>query len=79
MIFGLGALQVGCTSMYRQAAHAPDWINRGSGAFRDAGADVFYGVGSVSGGSDKSLAVEMANQRARADTADSTCTHRRTL
>ena len=79
MIFGLAALQAGCASMYKQSAHAPDWINRGSGAFMDAGADVFYGVGSVSGASDRSRAVQMANQRARAAIADQLDTYVRSL
>lgn len=79
MIFGLAALQAGCASMHKQAAHAPGWINRGSGAFKDAGAGVFYGVGSVSGASDRSRAVQMANQRARAAIADQLDTYVRGL
>lgn len=50
-------------------AGAPDWVNRGSGAFKDSGARVFYGVGAVSGVESPSLAMQSADQRARADIA----------
>ena len=79
MVLLLAGLQVGCTSKYKLAAHAPDWVNRGSGAFKDAGSAAFYGVGAVEGVSSQSLAVEAANQRARADIANQLDTYVRNL
>lgn len=37
----------GCHSTVSPIAkNAPEWVNKGSGAFKDAGQSVFYGVGS---------------------------------
>lgn len=60
---------VGCSSKHKLVAGAPDWVNQGSGAFDEAGAKIFYGVGAVSGISSQTLAVQAADQRARADIA----------
>lgn len=47
------------------APGSPTWVTQGTGAFKDG----FYGVGSVTGVKDKSLAVSTANFRARAEIA----------
>ncbi|MBI5243795.1 MAG: hypothetical protein HY922_08975 [Elusimicrobia bacterium] len=53
-LFALAAL-TGCgggakTVVTPPVVTAPDWVNKGSGAFKDAGTgSVFYGVGSVTG------------------------------
>jgi hypothetical protein len=65
----LSALFAGCSGKHKLVADGPDWVNRGSGAFKDQGSRVFYGVGSVAGISSQSLAVQTADQRARADIA----------
>jgi len=51
------------------AQNSPDWVNRGSGAFKDNGNEIFYGVGSVTGIRDRSLQVTAADDRARAEIA----------
>jgi hypothetical protein len=52
------------------AEQAPAWVNKGSGAFEDSnGKRVFYGVGMITGVKNKSLAVQAADQRARAEIA----------
>ena len=52
------------------AAQAPEWVNKGSGAFKDAtGGDIFYGVGMASGIRNRALAVTAADDRARAEIA----------
>jgi hypothetical protein len=52
------------------AAQAPEWVNKGSGAFKDAtGGDLFYGVGMASGIRNRALAVTAADDRARAEIA----------
>lgn len=67
--FVLGA----CTSAPKTspiAANAPEWVNKGSGAFKDtAGKQVFYGVGIVSGVRNRALAVTAADDRGRAEIA----------
>ncbi len=69
LIVMLAALAAGCSGKHKMVAGAPDWVNRGSGAFKDSGARVFYGVGAVSGIESRSLAMQSADQRARADIA----------
>jgi len=50
--------------------NAPDWVNKGSGAFKDtAGKPVFYGVGIVSGVRSVSLAVPAADDKGRVELA----------
>lgn len=54
------------------AAQAPEWVNKGSGAFKDAGGtSIFYGVGMVTGVNNRALALQAADQRARAEIAKS--------
>ena len=59
----------GCSGKHKLVPGAPDWVNRGSGAFRDEGNAVFHGIGAVSGISSLPLAMQTADQRARADIA----------
>lgn len=47
----------------------PAWVVKGSGAFKDSGDQVFYGVGAVTGMNNKPLAVTTAENRARAEVA----------
>ena len=65
----LAVLVAGCSSKHQLVAGGPDWVNHGSGAFDEGDAKVFYGVGSVTGINSPSLAVQTADQRARADIA----------
>jgi LPP20 lipoprotein len=52
------------------AKKAPAWVNMGSGAFKDSDRNkAFYGVGMVNGIRNKSLAIQAANTRARAEIA----------
>jgi hypothetical protein len=67
-IAGVG-IMAGCASKHKLVAGAPDWVNRGSGAFEEAGDKVFYGVGAVTGVNSQPLATQAADQRARADIA----------
>ncbi len=60
---------VGCSGKHELVKGAPDWVNKGSGAFEDAGDNLFYGVGSVTGVKSLSLSRETAEQRARAEVA----------
>ncbi len=62
-------LLAGCGGKHKLVAGAPDWVNRGSGAFTKDKEKAFYGVGAVTGISTYSLAVQAADQRARADIA----------
>jgi len=48
---------------------APDWVNRGSGAFEEKDRKLFYGVGSVTGVSNPALEQTSADSRARAELA----------
>ncbi|HKK01603.1 MAG TPA: hypothetical protein VJ955_05500 [Desulfuromonadales bacterium] len=70
MSFALVSLQIGCTLNYRESATPPDWIVRGSGAFKISGSDAFYGVGSVRGIDSRSKAEQIANLRARGEIAN---------
>lgn len=52
------------------ANNAPDWVNKGSGAFKDAaGKQVFFGVGAVQGVRNIPLARMSADDRGRGDLA----------
>jgi hypothetical protein len=51
------------------AAQAPEWVNKASGAFKDGGASVFYGVGIAQGIRNRALSVTAADDRARAEIA----------
>jgi len=49
---------------------APEWVNKGSGAFKDAqGSAVFYGVGIAQGIRNRALQVTAADERGRAEIA----------
>ncbi len=69
----VGALvgMIGCASVKPGpvANNAPDWTNKGSGAFKDSGASVFYGVGIAQGIRNRALSVTAADDRARAEIA----------
>src|SRR5271154_6674525 len=51
------------------AAQSPDWVNKGSGAFKDGGQGVFYGVGIAQGIRNRALSVTASDDRARAEIA----------
>jgi hypothetical protein len=52
------------------AQNAPEWVNKGSGAFKDKeGKQVFYGVGIAQGINNRALAVTAADDRGRAEIA----------
>ncbi len=52
------------------ANNAPEWVNKGSGAFKDAaGKQVFYGVGIAQGVRNRALAVTAADDRGRGEIA----------
>lgn len=51
------------------ANQSPEWVNKGSGAFKDGGQAVFYGVGIAQGVRNRALAVTAADDRARAEIA----------
>ena len=65
------AFVAGCASAPKQSPivqNAPDWVNKGTGAFKDAqGNQVFYGVGSIQGVRNVPLAREAADDRGRAE------------
>jgi hypothetical protein len=48
-------------------ANAPDWVNRGSGAFGGEKGKIFYGVGIASGIRNASLRRSTSDQRARSE------------
>ena len=51
------------------AGNPPDWVIKGSGAFKDSKGKAFYGVGSATGIKNFSLQRETADNRARNDIA----------
>ena len=51
------------------AEKAPDWVNKGSGAFKEGGVSAFYGVGIAQGIRNRALAVTAADDRGRAEIA----------
>jgi hypothetical protein len=52
------------------ANNAPEWVNKGTGAFKDqAGKQVFYGVGSVQGVRNIPMARTSADDRGRGEIA----------
>jgi hypothetical protein len=70
MVLAAVAVLTGCGG--KQALmpkETPPWVVKGSGAFKDAGDQVFYGVGAVTGMHNKPLAVTTAENRARAEVA----------
>lgn len=72
LIFGLGLTALaGCggnkVAPGPIAEKAPEWTNKGSGAFKDGGQSVFYGVGILAGVRNRGLAIPAADDRARAE------------
>jgi hypothetical protein len=58
----------GCAGRHpAKGGQPPDWVIRGSGAFKDAGDKVFYGVGGVTGVKNRPLAQTASENRARAE------------
>lgn len=57
---------VGCASN-KVASGSPDWVNKGQGAFED---NNLYGVGMATGVQNRALAVDTADNRARAKIAE---------
>ncbi|OGR85322.1 MAG: hypothetical protein A3J74_05315 [Elusimicrobia bacterium RIFCSPHIGHO2_02_FULL_57_9] len=51
------------------AEKAPEWVNKGNGAFKDGDGAVFYGVGIAQGIRNRSLAVTASDDRARGEIA----------
>ena len=51
------------------ANNAPDWVNKSSGAFKDNGGAVFYGVGIAQGIRNRALSQDAADDRARGEIA----------
>ena len=63
---------VGCAAPKASpiASNAPEWVNKGSGSFKDAqGGQVFYGVGIAQGIRNRALQVTAADDRGRAEIA----------
>lgn len=72
LALAVSAVLGGCSSAPKPAApianNAPEWVNKGSGAFKDAnGKQVFYGVGIMQGVRNRALAVSGADDRGRAE------------
>lgn len=65
------AVMTGCAAKSKPspiANNAPEWVNKGSGAFKnEAGSKVFYGVGSVQGVRNIPLARASADDYGRAE------------
>jgi hypothetical protein len=66
------SVMVGCAGHKASpiANNAPEWVNKGSGAFKDAqGGGVFYGVGIAQGIRNRALQSTAADDRGRAEIA----------
>jgi len=65
------AVVTGCAGNkpMEKAPNAPEWVNKGNGAFKDSGGSVFYGVGIAQGIRNRALAQSAADDRARAEIA----------
>ena len=63
------ALLAGCSGNKAApiAQNAPEWVNKGSGAFKDQGKPVFYGVGIMQGVRNRALSVGGADDRGRGE------------
>ena len=74
-VFFVVAILSGCTSTPEKTRvlvgdyQPPEWVNKGSGAFKDAGEKVFYGVGLADGMKNLSLQRTTADDRAIANVA----------
>lgn len=62
-----GGGNTGNAPKHLQGVQYPDWVTKGSGAFGGEEGRVFYGVSSVSGIRNPSLATQTADNRARAE------------
>ncbi|HTN42912.1 MAG TPA: LPP20 family lipoprotein [Nitrospiria bacterium] len=60
-------LMTGCAGRQPAGAQPPEWVTKGSGAFKDSGNKVFYGVGAVTGVRNRPLAQTTSENRARAE------------
>lgn len=63
---------VGCAGRHTPspiAVNAPEWVNKGSGAFKEGATPVFYGVGIAQGIRNRALSVAAADDRGRAEIA----------
>lgn len=71
LALGGGLLLTGCSHQVAGpvAAQAPEWVNKGNGAFKDGGQGVFYGVGIAQGIRNRALSVTAADDRARGEIA----------
>ena len=72
LAFAAMAFAAGCSHVKSSpvVANAPDWVNKGTGAFKDAsGAQVFYGVGVLQGVRNQGLARPAADDLGRAEIA----------
>ena len=56
-----------CAGVKPSPTGEPAWVTKGSGAFKNEGKQVFYGVGAISGVRNKPLARTAAQNRARAE------------
>jgi hypothetical protein len=65
----LPIMLLACAGAPLRGGKMPDWVKEGSGAFRNAGEKVFYGVGAVVGIKNEPLARTSAENRARAEVA----------
>ena len=59
----------GCAGKDLKKGSKPDWVARGSGAFKEEAGKILYGVGSVWGVKNPSLVRTTADNRARAEIA----------
>jgi hypothetical protein len=60
-------LMTGCAGRQPAGVQPPEWVTKGSGAFKDSGNKVFYGVGAVTGVRNRPLAQTTSENRARAE------------
>lgn len=71
LVMGAGlALAAGCGSAQTAAVpQAPEWVHKASGAFKDGGQSVFYGVGIAGGIKNAAMRRTAADDRGRAEIA----------
>ena len=66
------ALTAACGPKYRpvtQASNSPDWATKGSGAFKESGNSVFYGVGIYKGSQNPAMQRTGSDERGRGEIA----------
>ncbi len=64
---GIAIMLSGCAGVKGGPSGEPLWVIQGSGAFKDGGKQVFYGVGAISGVRNNALGRTTAENRARAE------------